>query len=182
MNQFKYEANNLKLDVAMEDSKDIISLVALILGTGSKQLTHVLDRVESAKEDKEQLNNKTPKNEIKPYNAPTVEVETFNTPITKSITHNPPIWIVECEECNDYITMNKSKYPHSTHFHCNKCGGNTPLNEEDKLVKTSYTCECGTKHDVMVYSYNKTISTKCRSCKMPIDLMWNDKKKMYVKL
>lgn len=163
MNQFKYETSNLKMDIAMEDSQAVITLVAMVL---DKETKTVGPTVLESKEVTKVTNDKLVKPNINEQDKPKL--------------NQPPIWIVECEECNDFFTMNKAKHPYDT-FECKKC---RTVSEFDYSipVKADYTCECGTKHSVMVHSMSEIVSTKCRSCEMPIDLLWNDKKKQYTKI
>ena len=101
-------------------------------------------------------------------------------PSKKNKYKTPPIWIVECEGCNDFITINRPKIQ-GNEFKCNKCEGSIQLEGND-LVVTNYTCECGTPHNTTVQTLSKVVNTKCRKCSTPIDLKWNEEKETYYKL
>lgn len=92
----------------------------------------------------------------------------------------PPIWIVECPDCGDFVCLNTTKL-NNMMFECAKCGCKTKL-YDDNVALASFNCECGTYHTVAVHSLSNVVSTKCRSCAMPIDLKWNEKRERYEKL
>lgn len=170
LNKVIYKTNALEVQVDMEDSKDILALMSMVLGN--------------------------PSNECKPAHTPAVKPQEtnvsntvnakpmstkINTPVENKFKPKlPPIWLVECQECGDFITVNKNKHNGDV-FICNNCDTKIPV-QEDIIEVTRYSCECGTPHHVSVHSLSNTVSTKCRECGMPIDLRWNDRKEQYDKL
>ena len=178
LNQFKYANNDMKVDIATKEDSTLITIVKLILNpngeTNIKPIhTEVVpknkDVKEVAKETVEKVHTFVPSFPLK-------EVETTNKPKVR----RPPIWLVECDHCKGIYTLNRMKNTSDT-FKCPSCHETTPL-EEDKLVVAKYKCECGTQHEVSIHSLALIVETKCRACEMPIDLRWNEKKKIYVKL
>ena len=156
-NRIVLTKGNLNVDVMVQEGNIVIKVLELLLN---------LEGVtkEEIKVEKSKPNNKPKEDKVS----------------TKPVKKTPPIWIVECEECNDFVTLNKLKNEGDV-FKCKKCEGKTNLSDDNTVI-TNYTCECGTPHTVTIHSLASVINTKCRKCSNPIDLKWNEKKEMYYRL
>ena len=179
MDRIVYKNVGLEFDIAVEDkdTKDLIKILDKLMSehppvkeekheckcNHTKEVTPVMPVKKDVKKNVE------PPKVMKPKQ---------NTDNRKS--KYPPIWIVECPDCGDFVCLNVTKL-NDKRFECAKCGCKVKL-YEDNLALASFTCECGTPHTVAVHSLSNVVSTKCRSCAMPIDLKWNEKKERYEKI
>lgn len=153
-NKIIFNKGNLNAEIFVQEDKSVIQILKLLLN---------IDGV--TKKDIQVVKSQ-----------PTTSKPKEDKPIKKL----PPIWIVECEECNDFVTLNRLKNEGDV-FKCKKCEGKTNLSDDNTVI-TNYTCECGTPHTVTIHSLASVINTKCRKCSNPIDLKWNEKKEMYCML
>lgn len=184
LNQFKFSNDDMKVDIATKEDQTLITIVQLLLNHNGETTvkpvhTEVVPKDKSVEEVVKETATALKKEHTFVPSFP-LKVDVEKTNINKPTVKRPPIWLIECEHCKGIYTLNRMKNNSDT-FKCPSCYEETTL-EEDKLVIAKYKCECGTEHNVSIHSLALIVETKCRTCEMPIDLKWNDKKERYEKL
>lgn len=84
--------------------------------------------------------------------------------------------IIRCQKCGK-IKGFCAKNP-VTDYRCS-CGAETPLGD---LRRAEVTCKCGGHYKYRTNIEDKVFDFSCLSCGSPVDLVWNDRKKVYESL
>ena len=96
------------------------------------------------------------------------------------LPHNPKIYkgflLIKCQGCGEMRSF-CAKTPIHTYI-CN-CGEETPLGE---LQEAYAKCKCGKKWRYLTNATDNVIESRCIECGMPLDMMYNSRKKQYVPL
>lgn len=87
--------------------------------------------------------------------------------------------MVECPDCGVRVTVNFKN--RTSWFHCRNCMTDIPMEKIRKAYIQKCYC-CGRSTALLTNIPDDSMEIRCRACGAPVDLVWNEKKGVFVNL